>query len=211
VQQKLLDGLTVGVDSYYRRSQNLIDEGQFGAPIILTPFNYLKGKIEGIEFTGNYVSKAFSAYANLAFQTAIGRHFESAQFNFSPANLAYVADNYIHLDHEQRVNASAGASYLWQHTRFSADMLFGSGLRASLMLPDGSVIPNGDHLPTYAQVNLGVSHAFQFSGTGALTVRVDVINVFDKIYQIRNGTGVGVGAPQFGPRRGLFFGLAKAL
>jgi outer membrane receptor for ferrienterochelin and colicins len=54
-QQKLLDGLTLGIDSYYRRSQNLIDEGQFGAPIILTPFNYLKGKIEGIEFTGNYV------------------------------------------------------------------------------------------------------------------------------------------------------------
>jgi outer membrane receptor protein involved in Fe transport len=211
VQQKLLDGLTVGVDSYYRRSQNLIDEGQFGAPIILTPFNYLKGKIEGIEFTGNYASGDFSAYANLAFQTAIGRHFESAQFNFSPANLAYVADNYIHLDHEQRVSASAGASYLWQHTRFSADMLFGSGLRASLTLPDGSVIPNGDHLPTYAQVNLGASHAFQFSGTGALTVRFDVINVFDKIYQIRNGSGVGVGAPQFGPRRGLFFGLSKAL
>ena len=211
VQQKLLDGLTVGVDSYYRRSQNLIDEGQFGAPIILTPFNYLKGKIEGVEFTGNYVSNAFSAYANLAFQTAIGRHFESAQFNFSPNNLAYVAGNYIHLDHEQRVTASAGASYLWEHTRFSADMLFGSGLRASLTLPDGSVIPNGDHLPTYVQVNLGASHAFEFSGTGALTLRVDVINVFDRIYQIRNGTGVGVGAPQFGPRRGLFFGLAKAL
>jgi outer membrane receptor protein involved in Fe transport len=66
-------------------------------------------------------------------------------------------------------------------------------------------------LPTYAQVNLGASHAFQFSSTGALTVRVDVINVFDKIYGIRNGSGVGVGAPQFGPRRGLFFGLAKAL
>jgi len=211
VEQKLLDGLTLGVDSYYRRSQNLIDEGQFGAPIILTPFNYLKGKIEGIEFTGNYVSRTFSAYANLSFQTAIGRYIESAQFNFSQDDLAYIADNYIHLDHEQRVNASAGASYLWDGTRFSADMLFGSGLRANQPLPDGSSIPNGAHLPTYAQVNLGTSHAFQFSGTGALTVRFDVINVFDKIYQIRNGTGVGVGAPQYGPRRGLFFGLSKAL
>ena len=49
------------------------------------------------------------------------------------------------------------------------------------------------------------------SGAGALTARFDVINVFDKIYQIRNGTGVGVFAPQYGPRRGLFFGLSKAL
>ena len=211
VEQKLLEGLTLGIDSYYRRSQNLIDEGQFGAPIILTPFNYLKGKIEGVEFTGNYASHDFSAYANLSFQTAIGRHFESAQFNFSPDDLVYVANNYIHLDHEQRVNASAGASYLWDRTRFSADMLFGSGLRANQPLADGGSIPNGTHLPTYAQVNLVASHAFHFTGTGALTVRFDVINVFDKVYEIRNGTGVGVGAPQFGPRRGFFGGVSKEL
>jgi outer membrane receptor protein involved in Fe transport len=40
-------------------------------------------------------------------------------------------------------------------------------------------------------------------------VRLDVINLFDKEYQIRNGTGVGVGAPQFGPRRGVFAGVTK--
>ena len=56
-----------------------------------------------------------------------------------------------------------------------------------------------------------MSHAFQFSGTGALTLRFDVINVLDKEYEIRNGTGVGVGAPQFGPRRGFFFGASKQL
>jgi outer membrane receptor protein involved in Fe transport len=211
VQQKLLSGLTLGVDSYYRRSQNLIDEGQFGAPIILTPFNYLKGKIEGIEFSGNYASRNFSAYANLSFQTAIGRDIESAQFNFTPQDLSYIASNYIHLDHEQRATASAGTSYMWNGTRFSADMLFGTGLRADLLLPDGSSIPNGAHLPTYTQINVGTSHAFQFSGSGALTLRFDVINVFDKVYEIRNGTGVGVGAPQFGPRRGLFAGMSKEL
>ena len=32
-------------------------------------------------------------------------------------------------------------------------------------------------------------------------VRLDVINLFDNTYQIRNGTGVGVGAPQYGQRR----------
>jgi len=210
-QQKLSDGLTVGADSYYRRSQNLIDEGQFGAPIILTPFNYLKGKIEGIEFTGNYVHSNLSAYANLAFQSAKGRDIESAQFNFTQPELAYIADNYIHLDHEQRVTASAGTSYLWEGTRFSADMLFGTGLRADLLLADGSTIPNGAHLPTYTQVNTGVSHAFHFTDTGSLTLRFDVINVLDRIYEIRNGTGVGVGAPQFGPRRGFFAGVSKEL
>jgi outer membrane receptor for ferrienterochelin and colicins len=210
-QQKLPGRMTVGVDSYYRCSDNLIDEGQFGAPIILTPFNYLKGRIEGIEFTGNYASDNLSAYANLAFQSATGRDIETAQFNFTQHDLNYIAGNYIHLDHEQRVTASAGASYLWLHTRFSADLLFGTGLRADLAPPDGSSIPNGDHLASYTQFNVGASHAFQFTRSGALTLRLDVINAFDKEYEIRDGTGVGVGARQFGPRRGLFAGVSKEL
>jgi len=34
-----------------------------------------------------------------------------------------------------------------------------------------------------------------------LEVRFDVINLLDQVYQIRSGTGLGVFAPQFGPRR----------
>jgi outer membrane receptor for ferrienterochelin and colicins len=213
VQQKLLDRhLTVGVDSYYESSIHLIDEGQFGAPIILTPFNYHFGRIAGLEFTGNYaVSAAFSAYGNLAFQTAKGETVESSQFNFTAQQLAYISDNYIHLDHEERVSASGGVSYLWQDTRVSADFLFGTGLRDDLVLPDGFAIPNGDHTPSYVQYNLGLSHAFQFTGSGPLTARFDVINLFDKVYEIRSGSGIGVFAPQYGPRRGIFVGLSKAL
>src|SRR5450755_491985 len=209
VQQKLLGRLTLGVDSYYEPSKNLIDEGQFGAPIILTPFNYRDGRIAGIEFTANYTSNGFSTYGNLAFQSARGRDIVSSQFNFSTQELAYIAGNYIRLDHEQRVTASAGGSYLWQDTRFSADMLFGTGLRSDLEFADGSDIPNGDHLPSYTQFNLGASHAFHFEGSGSLSARVDVVNLLDKDYEIRNGTGVGVGAPQFGARRGVFFGLSR--
>jgi hypothetical protein len=35
-----------------------------------------------------------------------------------------------------------------------------------------------------------------------VTVRFDVINLFDSIYLIRDGSGIGVFAPQYGPRRG---------
>jgi outer membrane receptor for ferrienterochelin and colicins len=210
LEQKLLDQrLTLGVDSYYRRSHNLIDEGQFGAPIILTPFNYEQGRIEGIEFTGNYTRQNWSVYGNLAFQSALGRGIETSQFNFDPDELAYIEGHYIHLDHEQRVTASAGTSYMLYDTRLSADMLFGTGLRADLDLPDGTAIPNGAHLASYTQINVGASHAFHIQGTRPLTVRFDVINLFDREYEIRDGTGVGVGAPQYGPRRGFFVGLAK--
>jgi outer membrane receptor for ferrienterochelin and colicins len=209
IQQKLLsNSLTLGADSFYEQSQHLIDEGQFGAPIILTPFNYRYGLIGGIEFTANYSVSNFSAYANLSFQAAHGKDVESAQFNFTQQQLDYIMDNYIHLDHEGRVASSAGISYLWLGTRFSVDMLFDTGLREDLMLPDGFDIPNGAHTPSYTQINLGLSHAFQLGGRGPLTARFDIINVTDKIYQIRSGTGVGVFAPQYGPRRGFFGGLA---
>jgi len=211
VQQKITQQFTVGLDTYYKQSHNLIDEGQFGSPIILTPFNYSYGKQYGAEITANFTQEGFNAYLNLAYQSAKGKNFSSSQFNFSQDDLNYVATHYIHLDHEQQFTASGGVSYVWNHTTFSADFLEGSGLRASLLLPDGTTVPNGDHLPYYTQVNFGTNHVFHLDGWGTLTARVDLINAFDKVYQIRNGTGVGVGAPQFGPRRGLFFGLSKSI
>ena len=58
---------------------------------------------------------------------------------------------------------------------------------------------------------LGVSHDFTDIGWNGVTARVDVINLFDVDYQIRSGSGIGVFAPQYGQRRGFFFGLSKAL
>lgn len=210
VQQKLLDrDLTLGIDSYYEQAQHLIDEGQFGAPIVLTPFNYRFGRIAGLELTANYDISRFSAYANLAFQSAKGKDVESSEFNFSADDLTYIANNYIHLDHEERVSASGGVSYDWYGTRATVDMIFGTGLRSDLMLPDGSSIPNGDHTPSYTQWNIGLTHAFHDGLGGPLTARFDVVNLFDKVYFIRSGSGIGVFAPQYGARRGLFFGLSQ--
>ena len=224
VQQKFTPELTVGLDSYYKQSTNLIDEGQFGAPIILTPFNYRYGQQYGVEFTLNYATGPLSVYFNAATQRARGKDIETAQFNFDPLDAEYTTNHYISLDHEQQYTASAGASYLWDDTRFSVDALLGSGLREDLTvanpiaLADGNTttnIPNGAHLPYYRQVNLGVSHTFKNFGIGsaknAPTVRLDVINVFDTAYEIRNGTGIGVGAPQWGPRRGFFGGVTFPL
>jgi len=218
VQQRINREFTVGLDNYYKKSSNLIDEGQFGAPIILTPFNYRYGTQYGAELTANYSAENLTAYLNLAGQSAKGKQIDSAQFNFSVPELEYIANNYIHLDHEQQFTASGGASYLWRGTRFSADFLLGSGLRANQPLPAGETtayggtgIPNGAHLPYYTQVNAGMTHVFDITNAGTLTARFDVINIFDNVYEIRNGTGVGVGAPQYGPRRGFFFGLSKSI
>jgi outer membrane receptor for ferrienterochelin and colicin len=214
-EQKLFHkSLTLGIDGYYRQSTHMLDEGQFGAPIILTPFNYRTGHIKGIEFTANYVNGPFTAYGNFAAERAMGRGIESSQFNFSPSDLAFIRSHYIFLDHDQTYTGSAGAAYAFKEgwakdTRVSADLIYGSGLRSDLALADGADIPNGRALPSYTQVNASVAHKFDIAYAGALDVRLDVVNLFDKRYEIRDGTGVGVGAPQFGARRGFFAGVTK--
>jgi outer membrane receptor protein involved in Fe transport len=45
----------------------------------------------------------------------------------------------------------------------------------------------------------------------ATVLRFDVVNLFDTVYELRNGTGIGVFAPQYGPRRGFFAGLTQKL
>jgi outer membrane receptor protein involved in Fe transport len=203
--QQKIGALTLGVDAYYKKAKNLIDEGQFGAPIILTPFNYAQGYAKGVEFSGNYVNGPFTAYANLAISQAKGKDIVSSQFNFDPGDLAYIQNHFIYLDHDQTYTASLGADYRFEtDTRVGFDLLYGSGLRK-----DGDV-PNGDKVPAYVQVNLTASQKLTIPGLGPLELRADIINLFDKTYEIRDGTGVGVGAPQFGPRRGFFAGVTKS-
>jgi outer membrane receptor protein involved in Fe transport len=204
VSQQVMPGLKTGIDAYYKHSHNLIDEGQFGAPIILTAFNYRTARNLGVEFTTSYEADGLSLYGNLAVAQQKAKDIVSAQFNFTPDDLAFIRDNAIHTDHDQLITASAGASYLWKDTRFSADLISGSGLRA------GGDHPNGHALPSYEQINLGVSQHLDAPTVGALDVRFDIFNLFDEIYKIRDGTGVGVGAPQFGPRRAFFAGVKKA-
>lgn len=203
--QKITDALDMGLDGFFKASHNMIDEGQFGAPIILTPFNYKTGRQYGVEFTSTYTKGAFSSYFNASYERAAGKQIVSSEFQFSADDLSYIASNYIPLDHQQIVSLSAGASYRLDDTLFSANMLYGSGLRR-----DGAT-PNGDHVPGYVQVNLGISQDFALGSVDGLTARFDVINLFDEKYEIRDGTGVGVGAPQYGARRGFFFGLTKTL
>ncbi|HTT83497.1 MAG TPA: TonB-dependent receptor [Rhizomicrobium sp.] len=211
-QQRVWDNLLLGIDSYYKLSTDMIDEGQFGAPIILTPFNYRYGKQYGAELTADYTWGNLSAYGNVGVEHAVGKDWITSQFSFTPQQYYYVLDNYIHLDHEQALSASGGASYKWGTTLFDTDLIYGTGLRSDYTYPDGFVIPNGTHVTPYLQVNVGVVEDLSsiFSVPG-FTARFDVINLFDREYQIRSGSGVGVFAPQWGPRRGFFVGLSKTL
>ncbi|MBV8464988.1 MAG: TonB-dependent receptor [Burkholderiales bacterium] len=201
ITHKLTQDWSVGLDAYYRRVTHLQDEGQFGSALIFSAFNYNEGRIKGFELSTSYKHDNLSAYLNVARSQALGKEFITGQYNFTPDKIAYAAGNWIHLDHDQKLAASGGASYKLGDLTFGGDVLYGSGLRSGFA--------NTQHLPSYTQVNLNAEEAFRTEALGKFKVRLSALNVFDKVYEIRDGTGVGVGAPQWGPRRGLFLGLDK--
>ncbi|MBS0240391.1 MAG: TonB-dependent receptor [Proteobacteria bacterium] len=208
ITQRIFPGLDVGIDAYYKIASDLLDDGQFGAALVLDAFNYETGINRGIEFKANYKWSNFSAYGNVAIADQKGKNIVSNQYLFGQDDLAYIGNHFIYTDHTQFVTVSAGVSYLWEGTRFSADLIYGSGLRTDLDTLAGP-IPNGASVPAYTQVNLGISHEFANWFAKPTTVRFDVVNLFDQVYQIRNGSGVGVFAPQYGPRLGFFVGLSQ--
>ena len=205
VVHKTSPNLTLAVDAYYKDIRNLIDEGQFGAALILSPFNYEQGHAQGLEFSAIYTGTQWNAYANFAYQKAQGKHIISGQSLFGPDELAYIANHFIYLDHDQTYTASVGASYKFGENRVSADALYGSGLRRT----GDDNIPNGDSLPAYTVVNASYGHTWSTTH-GQLDGRLGVLNLFDKSYELRDGTGVGVGAPQWGIRRTFFGSLSLA-
>lgn len=164
-----------------------------------------RANVYGLELTGSYDKQPWSVYGNLAYGRERATQVDSQQFNFTPEDLAYITDNYIYTDHSQRLTASGGASYTWHGTRFSPDFVYGSGLRQ-----DANGVPNGGTVPSYTQVNFGVTYRFANVAGGPIEASVNLINASDRVYQIRSGSGVGVFAPQYGPRRAIYAAIRKS-
>jgi len=201
VSQKLTSAVTVGLDGYYKKAKNLLDEGQFGTALIYAPFNYAKGRVFGVEFTANYHTDNVSAYLNLAYSRAQGQHVDSAQFNLGQDELNFINKHWVFLDHDQRVTASFGGAYNWHQTTFSLYGLVGSGLRNDFA--------NSGKLPLYASFNIGVKQKFNEPVIGKFSVSVSLQNAFGRTYELRDGSGIGVGAPQYGPYRAVYAGVTK--
>jgi outer membrane receptor protein involved in Fe transport len=193
---------TWGLDGYYRKITDLGDEGQFGPAVLFAPFNYAQGRIYGIESTLGWQRDATSAYLNMAWGRAEGTDIVTGQYNFAADELAAIAQRWIPLDHDQRVTLSGGVTRTFAGVHWSADFIAGSGLRAGAL--------NADHLPGYVVCNLAARRTFVSAVFGELEWSLSVVNVFDRAYELRDGTGVGVGAPQWGQRRGAYLSVSRA-
>ena len=200
VTQKIMEGFNVGLDGFYKSSHSVLDEGQFGEALILSSFNYKRGEIYGGEFTTSYDHGPFSAYGNLGYEWARGTNVSSAQFLFDPDEFAFIKKNWVFLDHDQRFTGSAGISYTWNDWKAAVDGLYGNGLRR------GFANTKKNH--SYETYNLSLSRRIKITETTAVKIRFDVVNILDTIYELRDGSGIGVGAPQFGQRRGFYGTIA---
>jgi outer membrane receptor protein involved in Fe transport len=150
-------------------------------------------------------------YANAARGAEKARQIISNQFLFDPADVAYIDRNSIFTDHSQNWTVSGGGSMSFNNgigrLQPSFDLIYGDGLRAG---DPAGIIPNGGKEQPYLQVNFGLA---QVIGGGdedkSVTIRFDVINLFDKVYLLHAGTGVSAGQPEYGPRRAFFVGIRK--
>jgi outer membrane receptor protein involved in Fe transport len=229
---KTCSNLDLGVDAYYKIATDLIDNGLFGQALVLSAFNYARGYNEGIELHAKFNSGNLQAYANLAVAQQRANDPVSNQYLFNNTTpladlgglteFQYLQTHFVYTDHNQFVTASAGAIYQfcgrpataaeafgddglsWCGIKLSTDMIYGSGLRSG----DANI----STVPPYSQVNVGIKREFLLpNDSKPMTIRFDVVNLFDSIYEIRSGSGIGVFAPQFGPRRGFFLGISKKI
>ncbi|MGA2602836.1 MAG: TonB-dependent receptor [Verrucomicrobiia bacterium] len=203
ISQAITPPWQVTVDSFCKLAKNLLDDGQFGAAVILNNFNYTSGTVYGAELGSTYKQGPISAYGNFSYVQTWAHNIDSVENEFPNNELAYVSANNIQLDHQGRFTGSGGISYIFlKYNRLYTDFLYGNGLRAGFA--------NLEKLPAYWTQNVGVEHVFPVHSGGIREVklRFDCLNVFDEVYEIRNGTGIGIAAPAYGQRRAFYGGLA---
>ncbi len=203
VSHQMVSGWQVTLDSYLKLARNLLDDGQFGNAVIINNFNYTKGTIYGAEISTTYNQGRFSAYGNFSFVQTAAQDIDSVQFEFPREELAYIATHSIQLDHQGRFTGSGGVAYKFSRdTRVYTDFLYGNGLRAGFA--------NLEKMPAYGTGNVGIEHVFRLPAgrIKALKLRFDCLNLLDRIYEIRDGSGLGIAAPAYGPRRAFYGGLS---
>ncbi|MBC4018290.1 TonB-dependent receptor [Siccirubricoccus deserti] len=204
LRHRVSESLTLGAEAYARAVEDMQDLGQFGRAYIFSPYNYRRGRVYGLELTADWRDGPWRLYGNLAIARSEGRGLVSNQYFWSAEELAQVERKWVRTDHDQLLTGSAGGAFeAWEGGTLSASLIYGSGMRKGFA--------NSEVTTPYVTLNLGLAQRFTLPDGGAWTARLDLLNLFDRAYLLRDGTGIGVGAPQYGMRRGIFAGLSREI
>ena len=205
VDQRDLPGLDVGLDTYYKiatghdrrrtvRPSGGADPVQLGARI---------QRRRGIQ--GQVSERQFQSLCQFRLQRHGGdRSRYRTSISSMPTTYTYLLTHYHYTDDMQLMTGSAGASYRWDKTLFTADMIYGSGLRSGFANIDHNHALCDGQSRHFAGIPGGAGRQ---ADHGAVRHR----QLVRKIYELRDGSGIGVFAPQFGARRRYYAGLSQKL
>ena len=200
IRQRVLDGLNVGVDGFYKIGHDQLDLAQLAGSVVTAPLNYRESRGWGSDFSVTFERSGLSAYLNFSYAVLQAQHISAGAFLADNADeIKYISNHWVTLDDDQMFVGSGGTSYKLWGFLLTADAIWGSGLRRGFV--------NSGELPPILQFNAAVVRNFRMPGVGSVEGRISMINVFDHTYQIRNGSGIGVFSPSYGPRRTLYAGI----
>jgi len=200
IHQRVVEGLSAGIDGFYKIGHDQLDLAQLAGSVATAPLNYRESRAWGSDFSLTLERNRLSAYLNFSYAVLQAQHINAGAFLADDAaEIAYIANHWVTLDDDQMFVGSGGTSYqLWGYL-LTADAIWAGGYRRGFA--------NTGELPPILQFNAAVVHNFRMPGIGNVEGRVSLINVFDHTYQIRNGSGIGVFSPTYGPRRTLYAGI----
>jgi outer membrane receptor protein involved in Fe transport len=200
IRQRIVEGLNAGIDGFYKIGHDQLDLAQLAGTVVTAPLNYRESRGWGSDFSLTYERGGLSAYLNFSYAVLQAKYISAGAFLADNASeVSFIANHWVTLDDDQMFVGSGGASYqLWGYL-LTADGIWGSGYRRGFA--------NSGELPPILQFNAAVVRSFRIPGIGNVEGRVSLINVFDHTYQIRNGSGIGVFSPTYGPRRALYAGI----
>jgi outer membrane receptor protein involved in Fe transport len=193
-------GLNGTVEGWFLLANKKLDLAQFGKTYIFAPLQYQHGRGWGVDFSLVKNTDKLAVYYNFSYAIQQAKHVVAGQFLVDdPAALNYIGGHWINLDDDQEFTSSAGASYRIRGFLLSADAIWGNGYRYGFA--------NLKTQHPYLQVNAGIAHNLPLPRLRSVEARLSIVNLFDHVYLIRQGSGIGVFSPQYGPRRALYFAL----
>jgi hypothetical protein len=200
IRQRILDHLNMGVDGFFKLGHNQLDLAQLGGTVVTAPLTYRRSRAWGSDFSLVYQDETLSAYLNFSYAVLQARYINAGAFLADDAKeINFIANHWVTLDDSQMFTGSAGAAYKLYGFLLTGDAIWGSGYRRGFA--------NTGELPPILQFNAGIVRGVKLPRLGEAECRLSLVNVFDHIYQIRNGSGIGVFSPAYGPRRALYGGI----
>ena len=207
---KPLHGLTLGFDAYYKIAQNPARRGPVRRAHLAHLLQLRQRHRQGCELTASYDEGPWSVYCN---RRLAARRWPptSTRRNSISARRARL---HLATTTSPSTTARAGRCRAAPPTPSIGRQRLGDarvGRHAVRQRPAHQrSSPPTTSLPGYAVVNAVAGAKTSHQGLGRRRRSVSTfINLFDNSYQIRDGLGVGVGAPQFGQRRTFLLTLAQ--